>query len=138
MIVSASSRNHVANVNEAFTLLNESVIPFGKRKTESYLKKKVETVSQNLKNTLGVASDPELDIAVSLNDGLDVITRLKEKYHQTSTTKDKKRQILTILPLSWSIKKSCEVTGSTEHMAKKTKNVIKKSGILSTAVSKPR
>lgn len=73
-------------INEAFSLLNESPRPTKKGTSAVYLKNKVDQVTGNLKKALGISEELKTMHVFSENDPLDIITRLKEKYHNENTS----------------------------------------------------
>lgn len=117
-------------INEAFSLLNESPILTKKKTSYIYLKNKVDQVTVNLKKTLGISEEHTPPHVFSVNDTLDIITRLKEKYHDENTCRKERIQILSLMPLSWSIQKTTDVMGATQWTAKTARKLVEKHGIL--------
>lgn len=135
--LSLQSRDNLSDINRALTTLNASPILFKKRKVEPYIRKKILDVSVNLSKSLGIDTNNS-DIPATVSDAVDMITRLKNKFHEESTSRSEKLQILTILPSTWSAAKISRVMNSTEYMAKYSKRLAKEKGILGTTASKPR
>ena len=65
------------------------------------------------------------------DDGNEMIKQLKEKFHETEE-KSVKVQILTLLPMSWSIKKIENKFKASNYMVHKAKSLVISKGILST------
>ena len=59
-----------------------------------------------------------------------MITQLKQKFHSL-TKKSEKVQVLTVLPVSWSIKRIADEFGASNYMARKAKKLVNEQGILS-------
>ena len=66
----------------------------------------------------------------------EMIKQLKDKFH-SSTNRSTKIQILTLLPMSWTIKRIEIEFGTTNYMARKAKKLVKEKGIMSTPNPKP-
>ena len=62
------------------------------------------------------------------HDGEEIIQQLKEKFNST-TKKNEKLTILTVLPKSWSIAKVTQVFGTTKYMARRAKKLVGEKGI---------
>ena len=59
-----------------------------------------------------------------INDESEMIKQLKEKFHETQE-KSVKMQILTLLPMSWSIKKIENEFKASNYMVRKAKTIVK-------------
>lgn len=118
-------------INQALVLLNQSPIPHKKSGNTYWLKKKVENTSCALhKSIVGDAACHSKDQESQYF--TEIITQLKEKYKEASTSTDMKYQILTLLPKSWSVSQVVEEMGTTEYMAKVAKQMVQNGGILSS------
>lgn len=129
---------NLPGINKTLEVLNVSPIPMKKRKVQPYIAKKIKRVCDNLNKSLGMVDDTQSDIQATASDAIDIITRLKYKFHDGDTTNSEKLQILTILPSTWSAKKISRVMNSSEHMAKVAKKLAVSNGILAVPISKPR
>ena len=65
------------------------------------------------------------------HDEAEIIRQLKDKFHCT-TESSVKVQILTVLPMSWSIERIQREFGASNFMVRKAKQLVKQHGILST------
>ena len=70
------------------------------------------------------------------DDGSEMIQQLKEKFRSTAQ-RSEQLQILTVLPKSWSLKKIQQEFGVSNYMARKSKDLVKKKGVLSLPGPKP-
>ena len=61
----------------------------------------------------------------------EIIQQLKEKFHSTSERRVK-IQVLTVLPMSWSIERIQEEFGASNYMARRAKQLVREHGILAT------
>lgn len=125
-------------INRALGLLDESPIPLKKlnRATDAWIHEKSFKLGQTLKRKLGrdIIHDP-----VSPEDARDlinVILRLKHKFHDGQLSNSNKIQILTILPPEWSVQKICENMETSPYLVKKAKQLFQEDGILSTPAKK--
>lgn len=123
-------------INEAFNLLNESPISSKKRSNEIYLKSKIKNVARNLTKSLGVGDYSNSHHKFCDSDAEDIISRLKEKFHDEHTSNWEKIQILTLMPSSWSNNKIIEVMGATMYMTKKARKLVAEEGVLSVPAQK--
>lgn len=67
--------------------------------------------------------------ADKINDSDEMVTKLKEKF-STATNRDEKIKILSLLPASWPPKKLATEFKTTLYMAKQTKDLVARDGIL--------
>ncbi len=65
------------------------------------------------------------------DDKSEILKQLKDKFKNT-TQRSEQIQILTVLPRSWSVKKIQNEFGVTNYMARKSKELVKEKGALST------
>ena len=70
------------------------------------------------------------------SDESEMILQLKEKF-QTTAKRSEQVQILTVLPRSWARKRIQSEFGVTDYMARKSKQLVKEKGVLSTPDPKP-
>ena len=66
----------------------------------------------------------------------EIIQQLKEKFHSTSE-RSVKVQVLTVLPMSWSIDRIQEEFGASNYMARRAKQLVREHGILATPDPRP-
>ncbi|XP_066585899.1 uncharacterized protein [Prorops nasuta] len=92
-------------VNQAFGLLNESPIPKKRLRSQTYLQNKISKVYLNLNKSVGIVD--ENDDEVTLNQFLEMINKLKNKFHDINTNRCEKIQILTLLPETWILNRIC-------------------------------
>ena len=69
-------------------------------------------------------------------DNSEMILKLKEKF-QVTTKRSEQVQILTVLPKSWTKKRIQAEFGVSDYMARKSKQLVREKGILSTPDPKP-
>ncbi|CAG5100543.1 Protein of unknown function [Cotesia congregata] len=69
-------------------------------------------------------------------DATEMINSLTEKFNTDNTSRSIRVQILTLLPLSWSVHKVMEVIGASEYMVRVAKNLVAADGILSVPTKK--
>ena len=93
-----------------------------KARAKGYSKQKVKKITDAMKRTI---LSEEIE-----DDGSEKIRQLKEKYEGT-TKKSEQLQILTVLPKRWTARKIQEEFGVTNYMARKSKKLVEKKGILS-------
>lgn len=116
-------------VNQSLALLNISLIDEYSVNKQSYLKEKYEEICSKLATLFGLEYRENL-YENSLN-FKDILESLQEKFNDENTDRDKKMQILTVLPVSWSLNKICDVMGATKHMAVVSKRLKEKQGVMS-------
>ena len=139
---SASSEQDIVDMETAFALdsFNSSIrymieSPLVKQKLaqQKYPKRKLEEITSALKKrVLHIESDDDSDddeINNIMNDfGSEILSQLKEKFHQS--TRSEKIQILTLLPKNWSIRQTTADFGAPEFMVRKAKKLAKKGSCL--------
>ena len=81
--------------------------------------------------TLHSSSSNEVDMESQQSDESEIIMQLKEKFN-SSVKRSEKLRILTVLPKSWSLKKTMQVFGVTKYMAKQAKKLVQEKGVLSS------
>ena len=116
-------------VSECLVSLGET--PFGKRKascSKMYAKQKVAEITSVIDRLMIGEEQP--------GDDTEIIQQLKKKFHRTSE-RSVKVQVLTILPMSWSIEKIQMEFRTSNFIARKAKQFVREHGILSTPDSCP-
>lgn len=122
-------------LNKSLSTLGESPIAKKRLHTQSYCEQKVDKIKQCLVKK--VLTQVETDNEKDLSSESEIITQLKEKFNEENLSLDKKIQILTVLPKSWTCKKIEDEFGVSNRMARKVKALVKENGILATPNSKP-
>lgn len=116
-------------VNQALLLLNISVIDEYSVHKPSYVKDKYEEICCKFATLFGLEyTDNLYENSLHFKN---MIENLKEKFDDENTNRDQKMQILTLLPVSWSINKICDVMGATKHMAVVSKRLKENQGVMS-------
>ena len=113
-----------------------------KRDRVAYYKRKVSNVHANVKTKLTKVLDldepelkhPDNEQCDECKDLERLINLMKEKCHLS--TKREKIKILTLVPQSWSTKKTVQEFGVTEYMVRKARNLRKANGILADPEAK--
>ena len=129
--------------NVAVDLLNSSLQVVGASPIKKKRLMEKNCPTKKLKTVMDVVQTKMLnyelsgdeDVAPESHDS-EIIAQLKEKFKNT-TKKSEQLQILTILPKSWSVRKIENKFGVSNYMARKTKELVKTKGILSTPNPKP-
>ena len=114
------------SINECLKGIGETPVIKKKLVHKSYTKDKLSKI----KTAAAKAVLPTVMLS-KIDDGHEIIEQLKEKFC-ASTERSQKVEILTILPKSWSVNKIQEEFSVTNYMARTAKNLVKKSGILSS------
>lgn len=121
-------------VNQALSLLNISPIDAYSTYKPSYLKARYYDICSTFATLLGL-QDNNNKYENSLNcEG--ILNNLKQKFNDKSTTREQKIQILTLLPVDWSINQICDIMGATKHMAVASKYLTEKEGVMSAPKAK--
>lgn len=119
-------------INQALELLDESPVPLRKlnRSSDAWIDKKSFKIGQTLKRKLGCKIiDPIFPQDAS--DLMNVIFRLKNKFHHGQLSNGEKIQILTLLPPEWTVEKIQHIMETSSYLVKKAKELYNKEGILS-------
>lgn len=126
------------NLNTSITTLGCSPLkPVGDRDKLGYGKRKISQVEQIVKSKLSkVLKIPITDLhekttpvcTTTSSDLETLMTLIKKKYEVSS--KQKKLQLLTLAPESWTIKKTSEEFGATEYLVRKARELRNIHGIL--------
>lgn len=72
----------------------------------------------------------------NLGDEDEIVEQLRQKF-KLSTSRGEQVQILTVLPQSWTLKQIQDTFRTSDYMARKSKQLVKEKGILSTPNPKP-
>ncbi|KAF5274534.1 hypothetical protein FQA39_LY07146 [Lamprigera yunnana] len=94
-----------------------------------------ERIDENCTNKYASDSDSSVedndDDGFSLFEGDDeeeqfpsqLLSTLKEKFHQSNVTLEQKMQILTLLPNNWSVKRAAEEMNTSRYFIKNARNI---------------
>lgn len=121
------------SLNSSLQYLGES--PVKKKRLQSekkYPKQKLKKIASVLEHTY--VAQPEKE--ESENGESEIITQLKDKFHNSDRMCDK-IQILTVLPKSWSIRKTMKEFSASDYMVRRAKQLVAEHGILVTPNPKP-
>ena len=121
----------IASLNKY--LVEVGATPFTRTKASQpyYLDKKMKEITKSMEHLL--ISEPRHTVN---DDDSEMIKQLKDKFKITMD-RATQMQILTVLPQSWSVSKIQSEFGVTTYMARKSKELVKDKGILSTPNPKP-
>lgn len=124
-------------INQGLELIGNSPIP-KKRCREnvgwnSWMATKIQRVSQSLKQVFGVKFSKA---EIAIHDLALMIAQIKEAFHASGTLYERKIELMTMLPKTWSISHMAQTIGSTYHMAKVAKNLATQGGVLSTELKR--
>ena len=110
-------------------LAEVGMTPYTKTKASQpyYPDKKMKETTESMKQL--ILSEPG-------DDDSETIRQLKDKFSKTGK-RGEQMQILTVLPQSWSVKKIEKEFGVSNYTARKSKELVKEKGILSTPNPKP-
>ena len=120
----------IVMVNSCLDKIGETPVTRRKLQSKKYVEKKMENITKVMKKA--VMGDTYSD---QTGDEGEMVRQLKEKF--STAERSKKIQILTVLPKSWSIRKIQLEFGTSNFMARKAKELVKKKGILSSPDPKP-
>ena len=107
-------------INEAMTIIGVSPIISKKKAHGSYMVNKVKRIETTIKQKLETATGKRFGDDES---ELIHVTQLKQKFHSL-TKKSEKVQVLTVLPVSWSIKRIEDEFGASNYMPRKAKKLV--------------
>ena len=116
-------------VSDCLEKLGET--PIDRRKasrSKKYSKQKVAKITALMDKVVLGEEKPQ--------DEAEIIHQLKYKFHRT-TKRSVKIQILTVLPMSWSIDRIQTEFGASNFMVRKAKQLVKQHGILSSPNPQP-
>ena len=105
-------------INEAMTIIGVSPIISKKKAHGRYMENKVKRIETTIKQKLETATGKQFG-----DDESEMITQLKQKFHSL-TKKSEKVQVLTVLPVSWSIKRIEYEFGASNYMPRKAKKLV--------------
>ena len=111
------------SVNKGLSSIGESPVIKSKLQGGQYPKEKLIQIKSTFVKSMLIFED--------IDDESEMIKQLKEKFYETQE-KSVKVQILTLLPMSWSIKKIENEFKASNYMVRKAKTLVKSGGILST------
>ena len=113
------------SVNKGLSIIGESPVIKSKLQLQGvhYPKEKLTKIKSAFMKSMLMSED--------IDDESEMIKQLKEKFHETQK-KSVKVQILTLLPMSWSIKKIENKFKASNYMVPRAKTLVKSVGILST------
>lgn len=131
---SAALNNALSSLNDSLQYVGESPVKPKRLNEKSYPKKKLKKIDDTLRKVLRVESEEDNESEKCAES--EMIVQLKDKFN-TTTKKSEKIQILTVLPLSWSIRKIQEEFGATNFMVRTAKKLVTDKGILSTPNPRP-
>lgn len=114
--------NSIECLNESFVSLLQSPIKRRQMRSDTYKKRKLQQLNDAVAKKV-------FRVEVK-NDGEEMIEQFKTKMGQAISNSEK-YLILTCLPKSWTIKKIMDEFGVSLFMAKRSKELVKKRGILS-------
>lgn len=116
-----SQRDVIAELNHFLQFVNVPIIDKKKIAYSAYANLKLEEIVAKLKNVLKIPSDePQRNVDCDLADYDEMIKQLKDAFNNT-TERDRKIQILTALPKSWTILKIVTEFNTSIYMAKSQK-----------------
>ena len=111
------------SINKGLSIIGESPVIKSKLQGAHYSKEKLTKIKRAFMKSMLM---PEVG-----DDDSEMIKQLKEKFHE-SEEKSVKVQILTPLPMSWSIKKIENEFKASNYMVRKAKFLVKSGGVLAT------
>lgn len=124
----------VSQLNPGLVAIGTSPISARKLEDPNYINIKKQKVSDALERTLGtptlISEDPEI-MKENSTHFEELISQLKEKFNSTDD-RSLRVQILTLLPLTWSRTKIVAEFGATDRMVRMAKELVVKSGVMSS------
>lgn len=113
----------IASLNKCLSEIG--VTPYSKTKAcqPRYPDHKMKEITEAMKRTIISAETDD--------DESEIIKQLKDKY-KTTTQRSEQIQILTVLPQSWPLHRIQSEFGVSNYMARKSKELVKEKGVLST------
>ena len=90
-----------------------------------YPKQKLKKITKSFKKVM--LKDP----SSSSDEEGTMLRQLKEKFH-TSSSRSEKIQVLTVLPMGWSIRRVQDEFEASDYMVRRAKELVRQKGILST------
>ena len=113
----------IESVYKGLSIIGESPVIKSKLQRAHYPKEKLTKIKSAFMKSMHMSEVGD--------NGNKMIKQLKEKFHETKE-KSLKAQILTLLPMSWSIKKIENEFKAFNYMVHEAKSLVKSKGILST------
>ena len=121
-------------LNETLSFIGESPVKKTKMSQKKYARSKIKQINRSLNDKVFSVSETSEE---DQNSEEDILENLKKAYSSTEITDRNRRiQILTLLPISWSIKKIEEHFNATTHMISVAKGLNKKGLIMCTPEQK--
>ena len=102
-------------VNEALQVIGISPIVRKKLRQKKYPQQKLRTIGTRLKSQLGIEE------SAPSTDSQEILLQMKEKF--ATATNSERLQILTLVPRSWSIRKTMQEFETTDWMVRKAKQL---------------
>ena len=115
-------------VSKCLEDIGETPITKRKARSKKYTRDKVSRITALM--------DKAAITGEKAGDDREIIEQLKEKFHST-TERSVQVQVLTVLPMSWSIEKIQVEFGASNFMVRKAKQLVKDKGILSSPDPRP-
>lgn len=126
-----------SSLNKTLTIIGESPIDQRKLSQVKYPENKRRKVENSLKrNLFDIDGNPETETNTAKDETI-ILAQLKQKFSDPLTSRKEKVQILTILPMEWTLNKITSEFGATNYMAREVKQLVKEKGIMSTPDPKP-
>ena len=122
----------IASVNKCLFERGETPLPAAATKSKQ-MEDKIGRITEAMK---GLLLEEAPKISPQCSDESEMILQLKEKF-QTTTKRSEQLQILTILPQSWTKRQIQAEFGVTDYMARKSKQLVREKGVLSSLDPKP-
>ena len=122
----------VASVNTCLLEIGETPLPPAAKDSRRF-ESKMDRLAVAMK---GLILEDSANIDPKEGDESEMIHQLKEKFRET-TKRSEQVQILTVLPRSWTRKRIQNEFGVSEYMARKSKQLVREKGVLSSPVPKP-
>ena len=121
-------------LNSSLQYLGESPVKKKRLQNEkNYPKEKLKKVASVLEHTYVVQPEKEERVEHAESE---IIAQLKDKFNSSDSLCDK-IQILTVLPKSWSVRKTMREFSASDYMVRRAKQLVAEHGILVTPNPKP-
>ena len=120
-------------LNESLTIIGETPITKRKLEQNKFINNKIRKIDSKVKQKLQYLSPDNLDINREHTENQDfqeMMTQLKDKFSNTDKRSEKVK-VLTLVPGSWSIRKTAEEFETTYFMARTAKQLVSEDGVLS-------
>lgn len=121
------SSEAISSLNQCLAEIGET--PYIKHKAHQrhYPEQKMKRITDAMKRTL--LTDTDYDHI--LGDEDEIVEQLRNKF-ELSTSRSEQLQILTVLPQNWTLQNIQHVFQTSDYMARRSKQLVKEKGILST------